>query len=399
MAAAGVIRLSESSWASPAVLVRKKDCSLRFCVDYRRLNAVTKRDSYPLPRIDDALDSLGGPTWFSSLDLQSGYWQPQKQVHSFLGLAFYYKRFIKGFANLATPLHALTEKAAPFRWSPECQHSFTSLRTALVTAPVLALVDQSKPFILDTDASNIGMGGVLSQLTEDGEKVTAYFSRTLNRAECNYCVTRRELLAVVVGVRHVRSYLQGQEFKIHTDHATLQWLLSSSCHHGKRAEAKEEEKAGGGQETLHQTAAIACAAAVVIEQLQLAQTEDPEVGPVVQWVQEGQRTPTHSLPEYQGIGCAVGPLAGEPGPAVQEVNGPLNGPQEWSGAERVQLVVPHSLQGRVLQMVYGAPTGHLRVNKTLHRLRQQFYWGQCRRDMESYCHRCDACTAKKGLAG
>ncbi len=88
MQSLGVIRPSSSDWASPIVLVKKKDGSLRFCVDYRELNSVTKSDLFPLPRIDDLLDQLGKSRFFSTLDLASGYWQVQVHPNSMEKTAF-----------------------------------------------------------------------------------------------------------------------------------------------------------------------------------------------------------------------------------------------------------------------------------------------------------------------
>ncbi|KAJ8380338.1 hypothetical protein SKAU_G00011160 [Synaphobranchus kaupii] len=118
--------------------------------------------------------------------------------------------------------------------------AFDQLRAALTEAPVLAYPDAKRPFIVDTDASNTGVGAVLSQEDEDGERVVAYYSRALGKAERNYCVTRRELLAVVRALHHFRPYLQGSHFLLRTDHASLTWLLTFKDPEGQVARWLEQ---------------------------------------------------------------------------------------------------------------------------------------------------------------
>ena len=131
--------------------------------------------------------------------------QSTKDVQQFLGLANYYRRFIRSFADLAKPLHKLTEHNITFSWTQECHDAFDSLRLKLTSIPILAYPDFSKSFLLNTDASNSGISAVLSH---DGfEHVVAYASRLLTKPEQSYCVTRHELLTVVTFTRHFRPYL------------------------------------------------------------------------------------------------------------------------------------------------------------------------------------------------
>ena len=349
----GVAEPSESPWASPIVLVNKKEGSVRFCVDYRALNKVTKRDVYPLPRIDDLLGALDGMRYFSSLDLKSGYWHismaeqdkektafitpgglyqfrvmpfgltnapatfqrmmdlvlagikwqhclvylddvlvfsrsfdehlehlvsvfdrlrkaglklaPKKchicrmQVHylghvvsargisvdpaktsalalfpvpmsvenvrSFLGIAGYYRRFILNFASRAEPLSALLRAEAPFVWSEACEQAFNDIKTALQQPPVLCHPDYAKPFVIDTDASGVGLGATLSQLSAVGvERVVAYASRTLTAAERKWHTRELEALAIIWAIELFRPYVWGRHFTVRSDHRNLQWL-------------------------------------------------------------------------------------------------------------------------------------------------------------------------------
>ena len=350
----GVISPSDSPWASPVVLVQKKDGSKRFCVDYRKLNEATVKDAYPLPRIDESLEALGGAQWFSTLDLASGYWQvglterakkksafvvrgglyefnvmpfglcnapatferlmervlsglqweilmlylddvivyagtvkeeidrlrvvfqrlrganlklkpskcslfqrsvkylghvvsnkgvhtdPDKiavvaewpvpvnieEVRSFVGLASYYRKFVKGFAEIAKPLHQLTGKNVKFAWSPEAEQAFQELKSRLIAAPILAYPMPEGDFVLDTDASQHAMGAVLQQVQDGETKVIGYASKTFSKEQRNYCVTRKELCAVITYVKHFRPYLYGRKFTIRTDHGSLVWLTN-----------------------------------------------------------------------------------------------------------------------------------------------------------------------------
>lgn len=149
-----------------------------------------------------------------------------KDIKAFLGLAGYYRRFIKNFSSLSKPLTSLLKKDVNFVWSSKQQDSFEKLKSALCLEPVLQYPDFTKTFYLTTDASNFAIGSVLSQGQPPSDLPIAYASRTLNRAEGNYSTTEKELLAIVWSVKHFRPYLYGRKFVIMTDHKPLTWLFN-----------------------------------------------------------------------------------------------------------------------------------------------------------------------------
>ena len=348
----GVIEESQSPWASPVLLVPKKDGTQRFCTDFRRLNAVTKSDVFPLPRIDDIMDKLGRCQFFTSIDLKHAFWQipmkpedrektaficgyklwqyrqmafglknspatfqrciskaigenkfslaylddiiifsatveehlthielilkclarhnlnakikkceffktsltflghivsrdgisvcpdkvtavkefpvpiSMKELRSFLGLANYYRRFIKDYSKITCVLTRLLQKNVEYKWTAECQSAFDELKERLTQAPVLAFADYSLQFILTTDASDSGIGGVLSQCFDNVEKPVMFLSRTLNQHEKNYATTHKECLAIVWCIKQCEHYLMANTFIVRTDHNALKWLMS-----------------------------------------------------------------------------------------------------------------------------------------------------------------------------
>lgn len=555
----GVIEESKSPWVSPAVLVRKKDGTIRFCVDFRKLNDVTKKDSYPLPRIDDILDQLSGNSWFSTLDLKSGYWQikirsedrektafsigsglwqftvmpfglcnapatferlmekvlrrllpriclvylddvivfgksfeemvsnlrevflclrsanlkvnpkkctffersvkylghvislegittdPEKiiavkdwpiphnkrHLRSFLGLCSYYRKFIRGFSTLAKPLYGLTENQIKFSWDEKYQEAFEKLKGALTSSPILSFPKGEGEFILDTDASGVGVGAVLSQKQEGEEKVIAFYSRVLNKAERNYCTTRRELLAIVDSVKSFHHYLLGRKFLIRTDHISLKWLMSFKNLEGQLARWVErlqqyEFEISYRKGQVHKNAdglsrrqceEIGCkycekvevknklkeenqVARVIfegksLEEWQKEQREDPDILIFLEGKEEGVR-PSREEIAARGDSARVywfywDALVLEKGVLYKKWESPS------LKSNVLQLVVPQKCIVRILEEAHDSATGgHFGVNKTLDRIRKRFYWASCKQDVEDWCRSCGICVSKRG---
>ncbi|KAI2645131.1 Retrovirus-related Pol polyprotein from transposon 17.6 [Labeo rohita] len=143
------------------------------------------------------------------------------QVRAFLGLAGYYRCFIPNFSSLAAPLTDLTRKGQPekIHWTSAAEEAFVQLKVALTSSPVLRAPDFSCPFLLQTDASDTGLGAVLSQIQEDEEHPVLYISRNLSPAERNYATIEKEALAIMWAVLELRYYLLGRKFTLVTDHA------------------------------------------------------------------------------------------------------------------------------------------------------------------------------------
>ncbi|GBM00489.1 Transposon Ty3-G Gag-Pol polyprotein, partial [Araneus ventricosus] len=452
----GIIEESSGPWASPIVLVKKKDGSTRFCVDYRKLNEITIKDSYPLPRIDDTLDALNGSQWFSTLDLKSGYWQVEIQPEDKEKTAFttgqglwQFKRqytisevsldfapitvvFVRNFSAIVRPLHKLTEARSNFNWTEECEKSFNSLKQALITSPVLTYPRTDKEFILDTDASNEGIGAVLSQKIGNEECVIAYFSKSLGKPERNYCVTRKKLLAIVKSIEHFHHYLYGRKFLLLTDHASLRWLLNfrepegqiarwiqrlqeydfeiqhrkgtshgnadalsrrpckESCKHCTNAEKKF------GMETDISVKVLTTEDAWSSSEVQKARLEDPAIRPILE-----RKLNSEDRPSWQEIAPES--------PATKRYwalwdslhlkDGVLY--RKWESDDesscRWQLILPKSRIQEVLRETHdSASGGHFGVMKTLSKTRERFYWDRLRADVEKWCRECHACGARKG---
>ncbi|XP_070667530.1 uncharacterized protein [Malus domestica] len=228
----GFIQPSSSPWGAPVLFVRKKDGTLRLCIDYRQLNWVTIKNRYPLPRVDDLFDQLKGACVFSKIDLRSGYYQLKIKDEDVPKTAF--RTRYGHYEFLVMPFGLTNAPAAFMRLMNEVFQQYLDrfvivfiddilqLKYCLTHAPVLVLPDDSGNFEIYSDASLNGLGCVLMQ----HNRVIAYASRQLKIHERNYPTHDLELAAIVFALKIWRHYLYGEKCKIFTNHKSLQYLFT-----------------------------------------------------------------------------------------------------------------------------------------------------------------------------
>nr|GFA56047.1 reverse transcriptase domain-containing protein [Tanacetum cinerariifolium] len=149
-----------------------------------------------------------------------------KEIHSFLGHAGFYRRFIKDFSKISRPMTHLLEKNSPFIFSNECIQAFRTLKDKLTEAPILIAPNWDQPFELMCDASDFALGAILGQRIEKYFRPIHYASKTMNQAEANYTTTEKEMLTVVYAFKKFCSYLIKNKSIVYTDHSALKYLFA-----------------------------------------------------------------------------------------------------------------------------------------------------------------------------
>ena len=491
-----IITKSNSPWASPIVIVKKKDGSDRFCVDYRKLNQVTVKDNYPIPLIEETLDSLGGAHYFSTIDLASGYWQialndeakektafashkglfkfevlpfglsnavpafqrtmeivldgvpnckvylddiiiysrtfeehlihlikvlqrlreanlkikPQKcefgkqevrflgftinkqgikpnedkveaiknyprprnakEVKRFLGMASYYRKFIKDYGSTAEPINRLLKKETKFYWSDECEESFKKLIFYLTNPPILIYPDFVKEFVLETDASTIGLGAVLAQKDKNGiNRAIAYASRMLKPPERKYTATELEGLAIVWAVDQFKQYLYGQKFKIECDHNPLVYIQNMKNQKSRVCRWRDSLTQYDYEIVYKKGKLNVKADALSRAEVDKTQNEVDNPVKVISTIESGYIT-KESFREAQDSDQRLKELKENPPRNYSVEDGILY--RRYEGKNLI--VIPNSLIKAVLETCHNnLGGGHLGFKKTLAKVKERFY--------------------------
>lgn len=319
-----------------------------------------------------------------------------KQVRRFLGLTGWYRRFIANYATISAPITDLLKKSKKFEWTVEAHSAFEELKRCLTTAPFLANPDFGRPFVIQCDASNTGVGGVLYQVSEDGrEAPIAYMSQKLNAAQQNYSVTELECLAAILSVERFRQYVEGMTFKIVTDHASLQWLMGLKDLSGRLArwslrlqsfDFTIEHRKGSLNvvpDALSRTFAEEVVQQHAVERLMVGDSPDfrtEQYQSIIRGIHEHQ----NQVPDLRVIDGRV----------YKKTLGANDDPT--SGASTWKLWVPEELTTELIKNAHDPPSSaHCGTAKTLEKLRRHYYWPHMGREVYRYVSACQICKQMK----
>lgn len=313
-----------------------------------------------------------------------------KEVRRFLGMTSWYRRFIPNFASLVSPISSLLRKGAPFVWSEDCNSSFETIKEKLVSSPVMSCPDFEKPFVIQTDASDYGLGAVLSQDFSDGERVISFISRSLTSSERKFSTTEKECLAVLWAIEKFRPYIEATRFTVVTDHFALLWLSNLKDPSGRLArwclrlqQYDFEVVHRRGRDNVVPDALSRSVPAV---------DELATAGPLFPDLKDGWYS--NMIERISGRPLGFPQWRVSNGTIYHRMKNAYPGLDD--PAYDWKVVVPKSHRRRVIEQCHALPTaGHTGVYKTHHRLQQKYYWPKMKADVAKYVRSCQVCLAQK----
>lgn len=315
------------------------------------------------------------------------------EVRRFMGLCSWYRRFIKDFSTLMSPVNDLIKgkgrnKKQKIEWTPEAEQSFLSIKQALVSAPILCQPDFTQKFTIQCDASDTGLGGVLTQTINDEERVIAYASRALSRTERNYSVTEKELLAVIFSIDRFRAYVEGTRFSVITDHYSLLWLNNMKNPTGKlarwavklRQHSFDLIHRQGSKHVVPDALSRIPPTTPEISLIDIAPSEDDNY--YLDLKNKIVESPD-TYPQWKVENEIIYKLIPNHVPLKTNLT-------EW------KMLVPKSQRYDVIQSCHDPPTkAHFGFSKTLHRVQELYYWPRMRYEILKYIRNCKVCGAQK----
>ena len=348
---------------------------------------VNGEDIKPDPHRCDAINQIPVPTRV-------------KELQSFLGSSYYYRRFIRNYSIINKPLTELLKKNAKWNWTQDCQNAFNTIKQALTTEPILALYRPGDQLILSTDASGFGVGAILFQIQDGLERVLYYASCTLNRAQQNYSTTERECYGIVWAIKKFRHYLIGCEFLVQTDHHGLCWLMSIRDPSGRLCRwslllqeytFKIVYKSGRSHSNIDilsrnplEEEGPNCDELNIfqIDEVNIAeiQKSDPWCKSILKRMDNGKLKPGEKY--------------------MIEDNILYRMVDDLFVKDRKLLCLPVKLQRDVIQTLHSDITsGHLGLVKTLDKIRKRFYFPQMLKIVRKYIQACMDCQSRKKPVG